>query len=73
MSKKFRRMIAAESIPMAQLEMQIESLAFQNILVEMMMDEKKKFTPDMINKRLAIHIDRISDEIYARYGATPKV
>jgi hypothetical protein len=62
--------IRTESLHMANCQLLIEVLAFQNVIIEMLMMRENKYTPDEINSIQRTHIDRIRKYIFTEFGST---
>lgn len=65
--------IRIDDIHMANCEMLMQVLAFQNIIIEILISKNKIFTPEEITKLEQIQYKRYRDNIYSEYGSTPDV
>jgi len=73
MGKEFTLSIPPGKIPAATAELTLEILAFQNVIVEMLLPGSKIDTPAVVNEKLNYHRARIWNDIYSEYGETPTV
>ncbi len=63
--------IKTDDLHIANCQILIEILAFQNVIIEMLLMKDNKYTPDEINSIQQTHINRIRNHVYTEFGKTP--